>query len=801
MVAVAAGGGHSLALRNDGSVIAWGDNSDGQTNVPAAATNVVSIAAGETHSLALRADGTVVAWGNNEFGQTNVPPQAKELIAIAAGYNHNLALRSDHTVVAWGLENTVPASATNVVAIAGGWWHSLALRADGTVVAWGDNSYGQCVVPASATNVVGIAAGYYHNLALRADGTVVAWGGGDIAGGLWGVTNIPAGLRNVASIAAGQDYSLAMVELGPPRFGRQRGPVAVHVGGQVILGTGVSGTCPLALQWFHDDAAIGGATKPYLLLTNVQSGDAGAYTLMATNAAGQVNSQTTILTVMPEPAVAEVLTPRNVLIGTSVCLPASVFGAEPLSCQWRLNGRDLAEGGRISGVTSRVLCLSATTGEDSGSYSLVVSNAHGCVTGLVAQISVSPILAWGDNSAGQLDVPIGTTDVVAIAAGGDHSLALRANGTVVAWGDNSSGQSDVPQSADNIVAIAAGESHSLALRADGSVVAWGDNSCGQTNVPSSATNVVSIAAGGSHSLALRLGGTVLAWGSNSFGQVTVPASVNSVTAIAAGGDDSLALRADGTLLAWENTSVSTLATNVVSIAAGGNHTLALRADGTLFAWGGNYYGQTSVPTNVNNVVGLTAGGDHSLALLADGTVVCWGANYFGQASVPPSATNVLVISAGGAHSLALAGNGTQRPAFQPFARAVTIGQPTLLSAGSLGGAMADYQWQLNGVALPGATNPALSIGFVNWTNAGIYQRHYEQRVRVCGGASDGPDCAPHPASVRRLSAGDSDDQRRGSSPFVGRLRSRPGRSARQQRSAGLGADPYQSARDRAGAVH
>ena len=69
------------------------------------------------------------------------------------------------------------------------------------------------------------------------------------------------------------------------------------------------------------------------------------------------------------------------------------------------------------------------------------------VTGLVAQVSVSSIFAWGDNSAGQLDVPIGTGDVVALAAGGDHSLALQADGTIVAWGDNSSGQNNVHQSA------------------------------------------------------------------------------------------------------------------------------------------------------------------------------------------------------------------------------------------------------------------------------------------------------------------------------------------------------------------
>ena len=262
----------------------------------------------------------------------------------------------------------------------------------------------------------------------------------------------------------------------------------------------------------------------------------------------------------------------------------------------------------------------------------------------------------------------------------------------------------------------------MALRADGTVIAWGDNTYGQTTVPASATNVVAIAAGGSHSLALLLDGTVIAWGSNTSGQRTLPASATNVVAIAAGDSYSLALRADGTLVGWGSLPpIPATATNVVAIAAGGKHALALRADGALIAWGANYYGQTDVPASATNVVGIAAGGDHSLALLADGTVVGWGANYFGQTSVPPSAMNVSAISAGAAHSLALAGPGAQRPAFQPFGRSVTIGQPTVLSVGTLSGATASYQWQLNGMDLPGATTATLPIGFVTWTNAGVYR--------------------------------------------------------------------------------
>ena len=92
-------------------------------------------------------------------------------------------------------------------------------------------------------------------------------------------------------------------------------------------------------------------------------------------------------------------------------------------------------------------------------------------------------------------VPSGLTNIVLIAAGDSHSLALRGDGKVIGWGDNFFGQRRVPTGLANIVAIAAGSEHSLALRADGTVIAWGRNDSGQTTVPASLTNVVAIAAG------------------------------------------------------------------------------------------------------------------------------------------------------------------------------------------------------------------------------------------------------------------------------------------------------------------
>jgi alpha-tubulin suppressor-like RCC1 family protein len=206
VTAIAAGGYFSLALKADGTVAGWGTNGSGQITLPASATNVVAIAAGTAYGLALKADGTVIGWGDNTFGQTNIPASATNVIAIVASGAHSLALKGDGTVVAWGNGQTVvPVSATNVTAIAAGDSHSLALKADGTVVGWGNAGQDQLPVPANATNVVAIAAGGTHSLALKADGTIVGWG--DYG---FGPINPPANATNVVAIATSIQHSLAL---------------------------------------------------------------------------------------------------------------------------------------------------------------------------------------------------------------------------------------------------------------------------------------------------------------------------------------------------------------------------------------------------------------------------------------------------------------------------------------------------------------------------------------------------------------------------------------------------------------
>jgi len=317
VVTVAAIGYHSLALRGDGKLLAWGAGTNdsgslvspipevrdefGQCIVPQDLTNAVAISGGGWHSLALRRDGTVVAWGNNYFGQCNVPASATNVVAIAGGTRHNLALLADGKVLAWGNNSygqiNVSANATNVVAIACGNYYSLVLRADGTVIGWGYNYGSPLNVPPSATNLVAIAGGGYHVLALKPDGGVVAWGGERA-----GLTSVPPDATNIVAIAAGRLYNLALVGDGSPRSTSPPLKRAVTVGGTVAFRALVVGASPLSYQWQLNDTNITGATNVSLTLTNVPVTDAGEYVCVVTNTLGALTNAVATLTVTRQPA-------------------------------------------------------------------------------------------------------------------------------------------------------------------------------------------------------------------------------------------------------------------------------------------------------------------------------------------------------------------------------------------------------------------------------------------------------------------------------------------------------------------
>ena len=319
-------------------------------------------------------------------------------------------------------------------------------------------------------------------------------------------------------------------------------------------------------------------------------------------------------------------------------------------------------------------------------------------------------------------VPASLTNVITIAAGSLHSMALKPDHTLVVWGNNQYGQTNIPAAATNIMAIGACGYTCAIVRSNGSVLMWGDGYAfdgtqNKTNVPANATNVVAIAVGDNHCLALRKNGTVVGWGNNSYGQTNIPTSATNIMAVAAGSYHSLLLRSNGTLLAWGynysgQTNIPADLTNVIAISAANNYNFVLKSDGRVTAWGG-----ATTPYPYTNIVRVAAAFYAPTAyftiLRADGSVI--GNNISGV-------SNAVAISSCNSHSLVLLGDGSPCLYWPPGALPAAYPGDNLSTRVLVSGSgPIYYQWQLNRTNIPGATNATLNLTNVPITSAGIYQ--------------------------------------------------------------------------------
>jgi len=316
------------------------------------------------------------------------------------------------------------------------------------------------------------------------------------------------------------------------------------------------------------------------------------------------------------------------------------------------------------------------------------------------------VVAWGDNTYSQCEVPSPNSNFIAVVAKGYHILGLRLDGTIVAWGDNSYGQCNVPSSNSDFLAVAAGSYHSLGIKSDGVVVAWGDNYYGQCDVPSPNSDFIAVAAGEWHSLGLRLDGTIVAWGDNSYGQCDVPSPNSDFLAIAAGSYHSLGLKSDGTIIAWGSNvkgecDVPSPNSNFIAVAAGLYYSLGLKSDGTIVAWGFNNYGQCDVPSPNSNFLAIAAGKWHCLALRSDGTIVGWGNSNYGQCDVPSPNSNFIAVAAGRDYSLGIKG-------YTCLPQAIALDCP----ADSTVGPLPDYSTiELKGFSITNTSTVNLSFSY------------------------------------------------------------------------------------------
>jgi hypothetical protein len=185
----------------------------------------------------------------------------------------------------------------------------------------------------------------------------------------------------------------------------------------------------------------------------------------------------------------------------------SAYGGEKRWLEVLVNGSMLSSRQELTPAPFAQHAVTATT---SGSVPWsgitdVPANVSNAFSPWMAQ---SPILSWGSNSSGQVNIQSGS--FTAVAGGNTHSLAIRTDGSILGWGSNTSGQINVPSG--KFSTVAAGALHSLAIRGDGTLVGWGNNSFGQSNVPSG--TYLAVSAGTFFSLAIRSNGTLAAWGDN-----------------------------------------------------------------------------------------------------------------------------------------------------------------------------------------------------------------------------------------------------------------------------------------------
>jgi alpha-tubulin suppressor-like RCC1 family protein len=762
------GSGHVLARKSDGTVWAWGLNDRGQLGdgtfthrtVPVqvvglsgtgSLSGITKIVSGGFRNLAFQNDGALWSWGQSSPKPSRIPGPSGQgylegVVDGDIGQNHVALKKADGTVWTFGLN----------------WGGQLG---NGTMV----DSPAHPVQVAGLRGVTKVFAGQGSTMALKEDGTLFAWGesrGNEIA---VGITDHVVTARPLAGLHGWHTGPQVKLEVSGSSMALIGSPIPVHA--SITAGSGEI----RKVEFFNERIKIGETTSAPWSFDFIPA-TWGTYHLtgVATDVHGNQSVRSGAVAVevpydgdgdgLPDWWEKEKLDALTAGAGddsdedgllngeefakrTNPQLPDT--DADGIPDGWEVaHGLDPLvddstgnpDGDKLPNLQEYLLGLNPNKADvqpaiQTGETHLVLLRADGTVW------------TWGGNDAGQLGngtmeshresrVPVqvsGLTDVVEIAAGVRHNLALKSDGTVWAWGDGSSGQlgdgqwsvSDIPVQVaglDEIIGIAAGNGFSLALKTDGTVRGWGSNwtcqlgdgswrDAGQPQEIPNLTQVQSISAGGDFGLALREDGSVWGWGANWCGQlgdgtmigrdtpVQVAGNLTGLRKISAGFAHALALRNDDTIIGWganwdgalgsdetssflEPIAVGAI-TNVSDISAGQGHNLAIRSDGTVYAWGSNAAGQLGNGTlsydpvlrpeqisGLTGVISISASiQPFSAAIGPGGEIWVWGSNWFGELAdgIPVESSRpielgipntAMSVSAGNTEALLLRGDGT-----------------------------------------------------------------------------------------------------------------------------------------------